>query len=152
MSGEEAGILHGVQINRENLSTPGTFDVKIGKITDVQLPQMTADTQETTHTDSADGFKEFVTALKDGGEVTFGVIFAPTDGGQAQLRTDFEAGTMPNYQITLPQIGAEQAVTCTFCASITGLSAPSGNIADVMKASVTLKVSGKPVWANWTSS
>lgn len=146
---EEAKILFGAQLNRENLTTSGTFDLKVGKITNFQLPQMSADTQDVTTTDSTGAYREFIPGLLDGGEVSIEFTFKPDDAGQVQLKTDFEARACVNYEISLPAIGGAPAAKVQFAAIITALNPPSGEISDTMKGSVTMKVSGQPTWTGW---
>lgn len=94
-------------------------------------------------TDMSSTAREFVLGLEDEGEISLELNFIPTNTQHSQLRTDKNAGTKRNYQITFTD---SPATTWTFQALVKGLSV-SNAIDGVSKGSVTLRVTGSIVQA-----
>lgn len=113
----------------------------IAEVVSITPPQMSKDTPDATHLGSPDGYREFISGLRDAGEVSLELNYVPSDATQALLRTDFDADTSRSYRITFPD-----ASTITFDGFVTALS-PSVPLDDKMALSVTLKVTGKPVFS-----
>lgn len=113
----------------------------IAEVVSITPPQMSRDTPDATHLASPDGYREFISGLRDGGEISLELNFVPADATQTLLRTDFDGDAPVDYQITFPDTSN---VTAT--AFVTALS-PSVPLDDKMALSVTLKVTGKPTWA-----
>ncbi|MEA4924930.1 MAG: phage tail tube protein [Syntrophomonadaceae bacterium] len=114
----------------------------IAELTKISGPALAADTIDVSSHSSVDGYREFVQGLKDGGEVAIEGNFT-NEAGQAALITDFHAGTVGAYTITLP---TTTPVSWTFSGIVTALNidAPFDG---VLAFQATLKVSGKPVLA-----
>lgn len=113
---------------------------EIAQIRDLDGPSMARDSIETTHRGTSK-LKTFIAGLQDNGEVSFDIVYDPSDATHTELQTDLDAGTNQEYQITFPD-----ASTVTFDAFVMELGA-SSPLADVMTADVTLKISGGIVWA-----
>lgn len=113
----------------------------IAKIKNIEPPELSRDEADVTVYGSADGYKEAIPGLKDGGEVELELIFDSGDAGQLALATDFESGATSTYVITFP---AAYGVTWTFTAWVKsykhGLPLEEG-----IGANVSLRVTGKPV-------
>lgn len=122
---------------------PETFTTIPG-IKDLTLFGFTADTIETTSQDAA-GYKTYIPSLKDSGTVTFDMNFtaAATQGFATGLFADYLARTLRNFQVVLT---TSPAKTGSFSAYVTAFSM-SAPVADVLKASVTLQVTGPVTWA-----
>jgi len=114
-------------------------EVAIAELTNIGGPRLSADTIDVTSHDSADGYREFVSGLKDGGEVSIEGNFIPGNAGQAALVTDLDDGSADEYTITLPAV---MATTWTFKAIVTAFecSEPYDNKASF---TATLKICGK---------
>jgi predicted secreted protein len=113
---------------------------KIAEIDSCGTPQWTADDIEVTHTESPDGYKEYVQGLKDGGEVSLGVNWLPGETSQKALYTAFEAGTVEEYSIPLNDT---PKTTITFDAYVKGIS-PAIDRSGKVTATITFRVTGKP--------
>lgn len=113
----------------------------IAEVKDIQGPSFASDTVEVTNHDSS-AWKEYVTTLKDGEDVTFDVNFFNHTTHQA-LWTDFNSQVRRNFKIVFP---LSPVVTLAFAAYVSniGHAAP---VADVLSRSVTLKVTGQPTWS-----
>lgn len=119
----------------------------IAQIRDISGPSLAADTIEVTHRDGG-GWKEFVAGLRDGGEVTFDLIFDPdqtthSPSAAGGLITLLSAGTKNSFRVSFAD---STATTATFDAIVTAFE-PKMPLNDAQTADATLKVSGTITWA-----
>ena len=131
------------------------YFTRVGRIGDVSGPNVTADTIETTTHDTEDlegGYKEFITSLKDGGEVTFPIMFDPTSEEHNESATDpgvaagglkylIESREKRNMRLVLPS-------SPKYRLSFKGVLTQWGGdfkVQGAMMANITIKVSGRPV-------
>lgn len=63
-----------------------TLLIRIAELQDITGPGVTRETIDVTTHDSPDGFREYIGSLKDGGEVTFSLMFDPSDTGHIMLK------------------------------------------------------------------
>lgn len=123
------------------LLTTGATYVDIAGVTNIKLPVGTVTPIDITNHQSDDGYREFVTGLKEGGDITVDINYLP------QTHTVFtdllnpavgSTGTK-TWRIELP-LGHKW----DFDALLTGfdISAP---VDDKLSATVTLKISGRPI-------
>lgn len=122
-------------------ASPEVFTA-ITEITSIGGPELSSEQVEVTSLDSAGGFKEFVTGLKDGGSISIENNWIKSDTSQVQMRDDVQAGTKRNYRITWPD---SPSTVVDFSASVEAFSMTTEPDAPVT-ASMTLKISGAPVW------
>ncbi|NRB17723.1 MAG: hypothetical protein HRU33_09205 [Rhodobacteraceae bacterium] len=116
----------------------GPFPAIAGVIS-ITPPSKSRDAVDKTHLKSPDRYKEYFPGMKEGGEAKIGLNFKPSVA--VTLDTAFEVGETW-CQITFP----DETTTLTFKAVITGLE--YGELVnDKMTATLTLKLSGKPVLA-----
>jgi len=87
-------------------------------------------------TDLSSEAKEKLAGLNDNGQLSFECNFIPTNTQHAALKTAKENGTTQNFKIVFTD-----NTEWTFNAIVTGLSV-SGAVDGVVKASVTIEVSG----------
>ncbi len=87
--------------------------------------------------------KEFKLGLQDEGTISLDCILVPGDNAQDGLRADRAAGTVRSFQIVLPDTAT---TTLTFDALVKGFTI-TGGVDDVIKASVTLRVTGAVTWS-----
>lgn len=121
---------------------------KIGDITDISGPSLARDSIDVTDMESADGFREKIPGLADGGEVSIEFNFDPaaTSGtSQHALRENIEAG--PNVANTEFTIKFVSGLEVEFSGHVTAFE-PAIPLEDKMTGSVTIAVSGKPLWSN----
>lgn len=127
----------GTQLRRGDNATPEVFTT-IADITSLSPPGMSRETLDVTSHGSPDGWMEFIGGLKDGGEVSADVNYAPTN--HDFLAADFSDRDPRTYQVVFPD---QAATTWTFEAILTGFE-PDAPYDDKLSASLTWKVSGKP--------
>lgn len=119
----------------------------VAEVKDIGGPEMEADVIEVTNQDSTGGWKEFIAGLLDAGEVTFDVNWLPGDATQdatTGLVSVMFARVKRNFRLQWPGTGAGKV--CTFPALVTGIS-PDSPVDDANTASITLKVTGPPVFS-----
>lgn len=133
MSGIDA---FGTTLSRGDGIEPTEAFTPIANVTNITPPSLSRDTSDVTAHDSADGWREFIGLLKDGGEVSIDVNYDPSK--HDTLVDDFDDVDTRSYKITFPD-----ATEWAFEAIMTGFE-PDAPHDDKLTASVTFKVSGKP--------
>ena len=113
----------------------------IANLTEISGLEISADTIDVTTLDSADGYREFIGGLKDGGEVGISGFFDPTTGkGQAEFFTALENGEVNPFTIEFPSsIGKKWSFKGIVTAFTTGVS-----LEDPLSFEGSIKVTGKP--------
>lgn len=108
----------------------------IADIISIGGPGMSRDTVDVTTLGSTGGYREFITGLRDGGTLTFELLFSKA--GYNAMKTDFESDEPVTYTIELPDsdntiIGFDGLVT-DFPVTIP--------LDDKVTMSVTVKITG----------
>lgn len=134
MSGHDA---YGIQLQRGDGDDPEVFTA-IARVGDVEGPSTERETHDVT-THDGDGYREFIGGLKDGGEVSADIQYDPADHNS--LVEDYEDTEARNWKMVWPNSLGEIA----YAAILTGFQ-PSGPVDGTMAASVTWKVTGKPIF------
>ncbi len=115
----------------------------IGLVYSLGGPSISKEAPEIT--DLSDDYRHFSgSGLRDGGEVTFGLRYVPSDtshDGAAGLVKGLNTDSMQACVITWPD-----GEICTFSGAMTAI-APAAELPDALDASVTFKVSGEPVFS-----
>ena len=116
----------------------------VGGLTSISGVEISADTIDVTTLDSTGGYREFIGGFKDGGEVT-------ADGYLSDLGTT-EAALVAKVGADEEEcvISFSNGATWTFDGVLTGFST-SADLEDAIGFSLTLKVSGPPVFAAGTA-
>jgi predicted secreted protein len=113
----------------------------IAELTNIGSPKLTAGEIDVTSMDSADGYKEFIQGLRDGGEVGIEGNFISSDtNGQIGLVADFNAGTVQAFVITFPD-----GTTWTFSGFVKGFELNDAEVEGKLGFKASIKVTGKPV-------
>lgn len=119
--------------------------VPVAEITELTPPQMARDEIDVTSHSSGDGYREFISGLRDGGEVTFKANWLPTNtshDGTTGLLASFNDNINHTWVVTLP--GSLASVT--FSGFLTAFE-PDLPLEEQGQLSGTIKVSGKPTVA-----
>jgi len=114
-------------------------------------PKKKTSTIDTTTHDSDSGYMDFISSLKDGGEVPFPIEFDPNDIAHNETATVagvnagglhylFEQRVKRNMRVALP---TSPATRFRFLGLVTGLDADL-KVKGSIKSNVIIKVSGKP--------
>jgi len=72
----------------------------IAEVTNISGPGMVRDLIEVTSLDSTDGYREFISGFRDGGNVVLSMNY--TRAGLDIFFADFESTVIQNYEIILP--------------------------------------------------
>lgn len=141
MSGE---IGYGVTLHVSDAFPAVTPTNLLGNVIDTTPPNPTRDIIDVTSSSSLNMAREFIAGLIDYGEVTIEMNWLPGDSTDALLRGIALERNPRTWKLTWTQMTPD--VTCTFAAFLTGYERNSP-MADKMTATLTLKVTGEPVWA-----
>lgn len=139
-----AKIGYGAQFKRSNGDTPVTYTA-VGEVTDITPVAMSKDTVDATHMASPNGYREFISALRDAGEVEITVNFVPAGTAWSDALTDFNADT--TSAVRSYSVQWIDGSTWVFDGIMTG-PAVETPLDDKMSATFTYKVTGKPVFTS----
>jgi hypothetical protein len=82
----------------------------VAGVTNISGPNLTLETIDVTNHSSTSGWREFVAGLKDGGEVTFDIVYDPAGAthmnASSGLLYELDQGTSESFSLTFPDSGA----------------------------------------------
>ena len=119
----------------------GSAFFTLGEVTNITLPQLKRDTIDATGI--GDEYRVFVKGMKDSGEITVEMNFAPGSITDAVIRELFDDGeASAQFRITIPSGGSPSSEQLTGNAILTGynVTAPLDN---KMAATLTFKITGR---------
>lgn len=112
--------------------------VPIAEINNISGPTKSRETIDVTSLDSVGGYREFIAAIRNGGQVSFSMNFSRT--GYELMNDDFETDDMQQYLIAIPdaeRTGLEfDGLVMELPINIT--------VADKITCDITIQISGKP--------
>lgn len=135
----------GTTIAKGDGGAPEVFAV-IAEVISIDGPSLDSDDVEVTHLLSPGGYREYKGGLKEPGEIALELNFLPGNASQdavTGLIKEYNDQTYKNYKITWPFTPAK---TCVVSARVKTMGSTTP-VDDRLTASVTLKLSGPPVWA-----
>lgn len=138
----DAIAAYGTLLKKGDGGDPETFTT-IAEVGNLSPPQLGLDAVEATSHDSTNGWREFIGALLEAGEVTFDLNFIPTHAthdASTGLIADMVNRTKRNFQLVFPDVSN---TIWAFTALVTNFN-PSAPVDNKLSASVTLKVTGQP--------
>ncbi len=109
----------------------------IAEVIDCSGPQLTRTTVDVTHLASPDGFMEFVSGMKDGGEISFTCNY--TYDEYILLKADLDRNTLTGYQIYIP---SSVPRTISFDGLLTKLGGPTAGVNNKLVMNCSIKISG----------
>ncbi len=115
----------------------------IAEVMDVNGPDLSLYTEEVTSQTSANAYDEHIGTILRGGEVTLDIHYIPTDGTHDEstgLISVMQSKASNNFQLIMTDSGT---TTWSFAALVTKLS-PTMPVVGALRASVTMKITGKP--------
>jgi hypothetical protein len=116
----------------------------VAEVLTISGPNISAEEIEVTNFDSPNGFKEYISGLKDGGTVDFELNWTLTPGGgQEELRNDLGTGTKRPVVLTFATSPETRA---DFTGLVTAMSW-SADPASQVTASVTVRIDGEISWS-----
>lgn len=135
MPDTEAMIGYGSKFLLEDDSSPPEL-VELAEVVNITPPNMQTAQVDATHMQSPNRMMEFIAGLTDPGSASFVMNFVPSSDSDARILAWRASGLRKQCQIIFPN-----AVTWTFNANCEGYQ-PEAAVADVMRATVTVKVTG----------
>lgn len=128
----------GTLVQLEDSPGAGTYST-VAQVGGITGPSMKGDKIDTTTHDAANqGYKTFITGLKEGGTVKFPVFHDPTLTSHARLVANFNAGQPENWRVKPP-------FASSFGWSFAGVVLDLGNKYELNGAAmmdITIEVSG----------
>lgn len=115
-------------------------DKVVGGLKSIGGIEVSAETIDVTALDNTSGYREFLSAFKDAGEVSFSGFLDGEDAGQDECYTLLNSGAVVKCSIVFP---AKIGKTWSFDACLTKFST-SAELEDAVTFEGALKVSGKP--------
>lgn len=134
----DASIGHGADFVRSDDGTSGGVFATVGEILDITPPSISRDVVDRTHMQSPERWRQFLGALKDGGEAGIEIAFDPGHASTALFLNDINTDAPGYYKILFPD-----ATEWGFAALATGFE-PGNPLDDLLTATFTVKLSGKP--------
>lgn len=134
-----AKIGYGTTVEVEQTAGAGDY-LELGMVTSVTPPNEKVDQIDVTDMQSPNRTREFISGLRDPGEMSFDINYVPGNTTEDLLLAWRAAGENRAVRLTYADTGEAD----TFDAFVLSFT-PSMGVADVMKATVTLKVAGAVV-------
>lgn len=116
--------------------------VVVGQVRDVGGPALQQEAIDVTTRDDLDQ-DQYVGGLRDGGDLSFDVIYDPALASQTALRTALENGTRGMGELYTTAIGTAQPGGLRFFGKVTGFQ-PNAPMRDALTADVSIKLSHRP--------
>jgi len=138
----EAAIGHGVLLQRNDNDSPSGW-ITVGEVKDMGGPNLSRDVVDATHNQSTNRYREFISGLRDGGEVTAQIAYVPGGGEYTRLKADLESDDSYEYRMLFPATTLYSQTAWRFTAFITGINA-TVPMADENMLDVTWKITGQP--------
>jgi predicted secreted protein len=117
----------------------------LGELIELSGPSLARDAVEASHALSTNRFREFISGLRDGGEVSATIALVPATAQSSphqELMDDFNNNSAVAYRVIFPDANTY----FTFSGLITALEHATP-IDDRMTLAVTIKITGEPTLA-----
>ncbi|MCS7294434.1 MAG: phage tail tube protein [Dehalococcoidia bacterium] len=118
---------------------PETF-TRIARVTDISGPTISAETADVTNRDSQ-GWSDVVATTRTAGEVSFDIIWDPAEPTHQVLLNLVDTGALRNFKVVF----ADESTAWQLAGYVTSFEINSA-LDDAMRASVTIAVTGRPVF------
>lgn len=135
----EAAIGHGtrLEISAVPVATPPVY-AYLAEITNIQPPAAQRELHDVTHMDSPDRWREFISGLIEGSEMSVAMNFVPGGTSDTRLREMYTEQDPASFRITFPN-GSQMG----FAGLIVNY-APDVEVGAPMTAEATFKMTGPP--------
>lgn len=138
-------------LSMQDVSVSPIVYVRVAKCDDIGGPKLKRDTIDVTTHDNTDDYKEYIGSLKDGQDVTVGLIWDPTDVSHneaafSSVGLAFEDGIIRTWKIVYP---TSPSMKWTFQGIVVGFE-PSSKVKDALRMNLMIKVTGKPILSQGT--
>ncbi len=132
----------GTSLRYEDPGSPGTF-VAVAQVQGISGPTLSAEEIDVTTHDTTGEYREFLGGFKDGGEITFTVVFDPEAGGHPTLLGFFDTRELLTWRIVFPTdtVDANKA-NMEFSGFVRDFQVDA-QVGEALTAEVTIRVSGQ---------
>lgn len=127
----------GTLLKRGNGASTEVFST-INGVRNLDGPGMSREYIDVTHHTSSGGYRERRPSFKDGGQVTFDLLWDPNDVVHEGLLTDYEGDTLRNFK----QVFTDVSSTTWQVAAYVSTFEVSAPIDDALMARVALDITG----------
>jgi len=125
----------------DTFGTTLTIDaVPITQMQDIDGPNLSTDTDEITNHSSPGAVEEFIPTIKRTGEISFPLVFDPSNAGHVALGAAWSARSLEPFVMTYPD-----GSSWTFDAYVIGFG-DGAPVAGHLAKAVTLRPSGEPIF------
>ncbi len=124
-------------------ASPEVFTT-VAYVSNISGPNMTAGTYDVSNHNDVNGYRTFISGLKDGGEISTELFFDPNDTTHADIIDLFEDNSVVNWKIELSK--TSPAKSWTFKGVVVGFE-QEYPVDGPKTAKLTIKISGKPTLA-----
>lgn len=117
----------------------------VAMVKSITGPTLQGEDIDITNQDSPGGFREFINGLIDPGELSFEINYDPGDAthdAATGLLGDLTSRSVINWELIFPDTGSTK---WTFSGSVKSFEA-NIPVDDVLSASITIKITGLPVF------
>jgi predicted secreted protein len=124
----------------------------VAEVRNITPPSYARDAQDATHTESTEGWREFIPGLKDAGDISCELNLVPDSNSMDLVLAQFNTDELVQVRILFAD-GTQGAVptcsrfTCNVVVTGFAMEAP---LDDKMSATLTAKISGKPTFVRAT--
>lgn len=145
----EADIGHGILVQRNDGDSPNDWET-LGELRDISGPSISKETPDASHTTSPKRFREFISGMIDGGEVSMTLAFIPGGTTMASLFADLKSKAAIEYRVLFPDGTGSTPENLAydtawrFDCHVNNLS-PAMPLTDSMTVEVSLKITGEPL-------
>jgi predicted secreted protein len=120
-----------------------TVYTKVAEVLSISGPEVTAEEIDVTSLDSANGYKEYITGLKDGGSVSLEANWIKSNTQQTSLRDLVDSGTTRWFRIVFADSPNTVAVFQGVVTTYSMAAEPTAQL----KANFSVRISGQITWS-----
>lgn len=135
-------IANGTLLKLGDGASPENFTT-VPEMMKLSGPAVKFDLLDVTSHDSVGFFREYIPGLADGDNIAGDMNWRPSNAVHISLRTDSYARTLRNFEMVFPDATDNTVDVATYISNIT----PSADIGAVLKAALTVKITGQPAWS-----
>jgi predicted secreted protein len=121
----------------------GSTYVAIAQVRDISGPSIERESIDVSHRDTTNNWRKFKKGFKNGGEVTFDIVFDPDVATHGSGATGLWSDLLDDTTIHTWQLDFAGAGTASFAGFVQNYE-PENPFDDAQMASLTIKVDGEP--------
>jgi predicted secreted protein len=134
----------GTQLKVGDGATPTEAFTLIPEVRSITGPSMSAETIDVTSHDTPGGFRDKIQGLKDWGNLSFELLWAPSNAKHQQLFDDYMAGTVRHYTLTYPTVPPKTMTFSGWVGNNPSISPFDGALSKTVE--LNIMASPAPVW------